>query len=246
MLMMNRPFASDVQFGDPDGDLPRRRARRRRCRHGRRGDPGGLRLRLRALLHGRVEPRPARHPAGAAPADAAVLRLGAARPARRSRASSSACCCWCCCAGCPAGSSRRRGRLRRARGADRTGTRPGSPTSRPVTARSRQRQTEHALQLADRRTRLADLDRRHAHLACRLEVDAEVVEEHALGRFDLEQLARPACRSRARACGCRPCSIRRRRRTWPSRRRPPDDPRPARRRAARRCSSGRPCGSRRR
>ena len=39
--------------------------------------------------------------------------------------------------------------------------------------------------------RLADLDRRHAHRLGRLEVDAEVVEEHALGRLDVEQLAGP-------------------------------------------------------
>ena len=32
MLMMNRPFASDVQFGLQSGDLPRRRSRRRRRR----------------------------------------------------------------------------------------------------------------------------------------------------------------------------------------------------------------------
>ena len=36
---------------------------------------------------------------------------------------------------------------------------------------------------------VADLDRRHAHRPGRLEVDAEVVEEHALGRLDAEQLA---------------------------------------------------------
>ena len=38
--------------------------------------------------------------------------------------------------------------------------------------------------------RVVDLDRRHAHRPRRLEVDAEVVEEHALRRFDAEQVAR--------------------------------------------------------
>ncbi len=52
-------------------------------------------------------------------------------------------------------------------------------------ARSRARSTSSAIASA----RVLDLDRRHAHLAGRLEVDAEVVEEDALGRVDAEQVA---------------------------------------------------------
>src|SRR3954453_5800170 len=60
-----------------------------------------------------------------------------------------------------------------------------------MTGTSAEGEAEDLLELGDRRARLADLDGRHAHRLRRLEVDAEVVEEHALARFHLEQLARP-------------------------------------------------------
>ena len=47
----------------------------------------------------------------------------------------------------------------------------------------------------------------------RLEVDAEVVEEHDLVRLDVESPRTPARRSAGRACARRPCSTRSRRRT---------------------------------
>ena len=75
----------------------------------------------------------------------------------------------------------------------------GSSTRRPRSwssestssrKRSRQRDAQDVGELGDGRARVADLDRRHAHRLGGLEVDAEVVEEHALGRLDAEQLAR--------------------------------------------------------
>ena len=85
MLMMNRPFASDVQFGDPGRDLPRGRRRHRRRRHDRRRRPGRHRVRLRAVLRLRVGDR-LRRPAARRQGDhQAVVRLAAAGGQRGSR-----------------------------------------------------------------------------------------------------------------------------------------------------------------
>ena len=76
-----------------------------------------------------------------------------------------------------------------------------------------------SLELGDRLGGVADLDRRHAHRPGRLEVDAEVVEEHALGRARRRAARTPSRRTPAPACARRSCSTRRRRRSGPSRRR---------------------------
>ena len=95
-----------------------------------------------------------------------------------------------------------------------------APSAAP--AKSERRRVE----LGERVVGIDDLDRGHAHRARRLEVDAEVVEEHGLGRVDVER-----GRARARRCAGRACAVPR----PPTRRRR----RSRARRAARRARSGR-------
>ena len=115
----------------------------------------------------------------------------------------------------------------------------GSPTSRGAASRAASRSAMACVGVED-------LDRRHAHRRGRLEVDAEVVEEHALGGFDAEQLAGDLVEARLGLAARRPCSTRRRRRSSAITSATSSGPSPARRRRRRRCSSGRRSGSRRR
>ena len=81
MLMMNRPFASDAVFNYRMSIFLLAALGDRRDRHAVGGDPRRARLRVRPLLPHPVGLRPARHPAGVAPAQPTGVRPAA--PGRR-------------------------------------------------------------------------------------------------------------------------------------------------------------------
>ncbi len=80
----------------------------------------------------------------------------------------------------------------------------------PPAPRGRPRMAESSCQ---RLVGILDLDRRHPHRPRRLQVDAEVVEEHDLARPARRGARAPARRRRDQACARRPSTTPRRRRT---------------------------------
>ena len=112
-------------------------------------------------------------------------------------------------------------RARRCRG--RSGSRDPSRRGRATSAGSSPRDPSSRAsvppecrgEVGDRLIRRDHLDRRHAHRRGRFQVDAEVVEEHALVGLDVRAARRRSRRSAARACARRACCSRRSRRSAP-------------------------------